>query len=67
MLVALYPHSNPINGGYEIMTKEQYQISKPWQPTWHIIEDWQTFLNQSLQYVEKNIQELENALKECQK
>ena len=65
--VSNFKKASPELGGYEVMTKEYYQYTKPWQPHWTIISDWQTFMNQRLTYIESNIKKIENALKECQK
>jgi len=65
--VSNFKKANPELGGYEVMTKEYYQYTKPWQPHWTIISDWQTFMNQRLAYIESNIEKIENAIKKCQK
>ena len=59
--------ASPVLGGYQIMTKEYYEYTKPWHPNWSIISDWQTFMNQRLTYIESNIEKIKNAIKECQK
>jgi len=65
--VSNFRTASPELGGYQVMTKEYYEYTKPWQPHWTIISDWQTFMNQRLQYIENNIQKIKNALKKCQK